>query len=92
MYVVRTIKVANFQQYVERDFLTFVQSMLSESTITRLDLIWDFHPDQSLTRLAQEKGACRTKIRGSTPIPGDRLEQFLKTSENKADLIRFILQ
>ena len=28
-------------------FLTFVQSMKSESIITRLDLIWDSYPDQS---------------------------------------------
>ena len=69
--MVRTIKVANFQQYVECHFLTFVQSMKSESIITRLDLIWDSYPDQSLTRLTQEKGGCRTKVQGSTLIPGD---------------------
>ena len=82
----------NFQQYVKRHFLTFVQSMISESTIQRLDQIWNYHPDQSLTRLTQENGGCRTKIHGSTPMPGDRLEQFLKTPENKAGLIRFIGQ
>ena len=92
MYVVRTTKVANFQQYVERHFLTFVQSMISESTITRPDFIWDSHPDQSLPRLTHEKDSCRTKIYGSTPIPGVRLEQFLKTPENKAGLIRLICQ
>ena len=46
-------ELANFQQYVERHFLTFVQSMISESTITRLDLIWDSYPKQSLIRLIQ---------------------------------------
>ena len=66
--------------------------MISESTITRLDFIWDSYPDQSLTRLTQEKAGCRTKIHGSTHIPGDRLEQFLKTPENKDDLIRLIGQ
>ena len=50
-YMVRTIKIANFQKYVECHFLTFVQSMKSESIITRLDLIWDSYPDQSLTGL-----------------------------------------
>ena len=69
--MVRTIKVANFQQYVERHFLTFVQSMISESTITRLDLIWNTYPDQSLTRLTQDKCGCKTKVQVSTPIPGD---------------------
>ena len=69
--MVRTSKVANFQQPVERHFLTFVQSMISESTITRLDLIWDSYPDQSLTRLTQDKRGCRTNGQGSTPIPGD---------------------
>ena len=39
-YMVRTSKVANFLQYVERHFLTFFQSTISESTITRLNLIW----------------------------------------------------
>ena len=70
-YMARTIKVANFQQYVERHFLTFVQSMISESTITRLDLIWNTYSDQSLTRLTQDKRGCRTKVQVSTPIPGD---------------------
>ena len=70
-YMVRTIKVANFQQHVECHFLTFVQSIKSDSTITRLDLMWDSYPDQSLTRLTREKGGCRFKVQGSTPIPGD---------------------
>ena len=69
--MVRTIKVANFYQYVERHFLTFVQSMISETTITRLEMIWDSYPDQSLTRLTQDKRGCRTKVQGLTPIPGD---------------------
>ena len=70
-YMVRTIKVANFQQYVKCHSSTFVQSMKSESIIIRFDLIWDSYPDQSLTCLTQEKGGCRTKVQGSTPIPGD---------------------
>ena len=52
--MVGTIKAATFQQYVERHFLTFVQSMISEFTIIRLDLICDSYPDQSLTRLTQK--------------------------------------
>ena len=75
-YMARSIKVTNFQQYVECHFLTFVQSLISESTITRLDLIWDSYPDQSLKRLTQEKRGCGAKVQGSTPIPGDRLEHF----------------
>ena len=45
--------------------------MISETTITRLDLIWDSHPDQSLTRLTKDKRGCQTKVQGLTPIPGD---------------------
>ena len=58
--------------YVECHFLPFVQSMISESTITTLDLIWVSYLDQSLTRLTQEKRACRTKVKGSTPIETTR--------------------
>ena len=32
------------------------------------------------------------EVRGSTPIPLDRLEHFLKPPENNADLFRFIDQ
>ena len=66
--------------------------MISLSTITKLNLIWDFHPDQNLTRLTQEKRGWRIKVQGSTPIPDDRPEQFFKTPENKANLFRFIGQ
>ena len=45
--------------------------MISETTITRLEMIWDSYPDQSLTRLTQDKRGCRTKVQGLTPIPGD---------------------
>ena len=75
--MVRTFNVSNFQQYVERHFLTFVQIIISESTVTRLDLIWDFYPDQSLT---QEK-------RGQHPSFVTRT-----LFKNKADLFRFIGQ
>ena len=66
--------------------------MISESTITRLDLIWNTYPDQNLTRLTQDKRGCRTKVQVSTPIPAWWLEQFVKIPENKADLSRFIGQ
>lgn len=95
VHMVRPTKAANFSQYMERHFVPFIQSMVSESTVTRLDLIWDTYPDDSLKRQAQEKRgastAGRTKVQGSTPIPGD-WSKFLKNRDNKADLFRFIGQ
>ena len=70
--MVRTIKNEKCQKYVECHFLTFVQSMISECTITRLDLICDSYLNQRLTRLKQEKRACRTNVKGSTPIETTR--------------------
>ena len=88
VHMVRPTKAANFQQYVERHFFPFVQSMTSASTITRLDLIWDTYPDQSLERLTQEKrgasAGCRTKVQGSTPIPSDW--KVIVHPSNSADL------
>ena len=75
--MVRTIKVSNFQHYVERHFLTFVQSIISESTITRLDLIWDSYPDQLyyIPRMMTR----------SHPSNSAKLSQFMPSDQIEAD-------
>ena len=80
-----------FEDYAKEVFLPYILKELA--TVIRIDIVWDVYKSDSLKNLTREKRGCgiRRRVSSSTRIPGN-WAGFLRNSENKQELFRFLAQ
>ncbi|MES9879449.1 MAG: hypothetical protein ABW185_01030 [Sedimenticola sp.] len=94
VHMVRPTKATDFDQYVSRHFMPFITSTARASTTppTRLDIVFDTYPENSLKAQTQSKRStpgATTIVEGSTPVPQD-WNKFLANRNNKIQLFQFL--
>jgi hypothetical protein len=84
-----TTGAITFEEYADKVFLPHLQNQLQHSE--RLDVVWDTYVPDSLKESTREKRGTgtRRKVSGQAKIPGNWM-QFLRDSENKTELFRFL--
>ena len=82
---------ATFGDYCRNELTSQLLSKVRRSSITRLDIVFDFYREKSIKGSAREKRGTGTRIRVSDSTPITRKwRNFLRVNENKAELFRLI--
>ena len=87
--MLKPIDVKTFQDYAKHIFLPFIKAQLRN--VTRIDIIWDVHLEDSLKSTAREirGGGIRQRVAPSNTIPGN-WQEFLRLADNKTELFDFL--
>ena len=95
VHIIKPQRAHVFGDYARQHLLPFMENQMSSCT-TRIDAVWDRYPQHSLknqTRVRRlgETVARRTRVSERVPIPkGKHWQAFLKVSENKDELFKFL--
>ena len=95
VHIIKPQRANVFGEYAGMHLLPFMENQMNTCT-TRIDAVWDLYPQDSLknqTRVKRlgESTAKRTRVSEKVPIPkGKDWQAFLKVSENKDELFKFL--
>ncbi|MES9879344.1 MAG: hypothetical protein ABW185_00490 [Sedimenticola sp.] len=95
IHIIQPQRANVFGEYAQMHLLPFMENQMNTCT-TRIDAVWDRYPRDSLknqTRVKRlgETAARRTRVSEKVPIPkGKDWQAFLKVSENKDELFKFL--
>ena len=84
-------KNQSFSNYGQEVFLPFIRRYQQRSNTSRVDVVFDTYPLISLKNTTREKRGCgiRRKVAHSSIAPTN-WNTFLRSSENKTELFRFL--
>ena len=93
VHMVTPMKAITFKDYVPQHIVPFLKAQTTP-TVTRIDVVWDIYPENSLKDQAQARRGSgpRTQLGpdGPSPIPQREWKKFLANKQNKEDLFNFI--
>ena len=95
VHIIKPQRANVFGEYTAMHLLPFMENQMNMCT-TRIDAVWDRYPQDSLknqTRVKRlgETAARRTRVLKNVPLPKGRdWQAFLKVSENKDELFKFL--
>ena len=81
----------NFGQYCKNEFTACLFNKYRQSTLNRIDIVFDIYLDHSIKNSTTNKGGFgkRITVAGYTPIPR-HWKSFLHVNENKTQLFQLL--